>query len=146
MLYGLPCMTGLFAMWWPVGLQIPIFLNGIIGITQNLLFRQPWFRAICGIQPLGVMRSAQGPTKINRGPPVEEPAPKGFVGTVRRLHNDGLRQSRQKKRGKGSGGNVHLSTSRGRSEYALAWLAWSPLFLAIWNMAMYSLGSVLCKL
>lgn len=82
-------------MWWPVGLQIPIFLNGVFAITQNILFRQPWFRTLCGIQPLGVVRTIEGPTSVNRGPKAAKAEPKGFVDSLKTVYNEAVEQGKK---------------------------------------------------
>ena len=82
-------------MWWPVGLQIPIFLNGIFAITQNILFRQPWFRNFCGIQPLGVLRKSEGPISVNRGLKSAKPESKGFADSLKTAYNEAVEQGRK---------------------------------------------------
>ena len=94
-LYVLPALTGFFAIWWPVGLQIPIFLNGIFAITQGSLFRQAWFRRFCNIQPLGQMRSSAEAITLNRGPQAAKAAPKGFVGSIKRAYEETVEQGRK---------------------------------------------------
>ena len=94
-LYFLPALTGLFAIWWPVGLQIPIFLNGIFAITQGSLFRQPWFRKLCNIQPLGKMRSSAEAFTLNRGPQAAKPAPKGFMDSIKRTYQETVEQGKK---------------------------------------------------
>ena len=97
-------------MFWPVGLQIPIFLNGIFAITQNVLFRQPWFRRLCGIQPLGVVRTLEGPTSVNRGPKAAKPGPKGLVDSMKTVYKEAVDQ------GKRFSGGSAKATAPGRTD------------------------------
>ena len=86
--YLLPLVSGFFAIWWPAGLQIPILLSGFFAVSQNMLFRQAWFRNMCDIQPLGVMRDAQKAMGVNRGPAVAKPKPKGIVESLKTAGSD----------------------------------------------------------
>lgn len=94
--YVLPLATGSLATLWPVGLQIPILLNGILACSQNILFRQLWFRRLCRIQPLGVMRTAEeGPTSVNRGPKPAKPGPKGFRDSMKKVYTEAIEQGKK---------------------------------------------------
>ena len=47
----MPVLTGVFSAFWPAGMQLPIFMGAIFALTQAMMFRQPWFRNLFGMQP-----------------------------------------------------------------------------------------------
>ena len=104
--YVVPLVTGCLATFWPVALQIPILINGILAFSQNFLFRQLWFRRLCGIQPLGVIRT-EGRTSVNRGPKPAKPGPKDFRGSMKKVYTDAIEQGK-----KVTGGDSNAQAAR----------------------------------
>ncbi len=78
-------MTGVFACFWPVSLQMIVFLNGFFQGLQNLLFRLPWFRNLVRIQPRGVVKMIE-PTEMNMGR--KDNRPKDFRGWVSHTYSE----------------------------------------------------------
>lgn len=66
-LYVLPTITGVFASFWPGGLQLTIFVTSFLSMIQATAFRQPWFRNILGIHPLPSPASLKPKTQAYAG-------------------------------------------------------------------------------
>lgn len=95
LLFGIPGITAFFSLFWPLGLQIAMLLNGIFAITQNVLFRQPWFRSLCRIQPTGVIPTRDGPQTFNRGPKPGKEASKNMMESLKTAYSETLAQGKQ---------------------------------------------------
>lgn len=104
--YFLPALSGIFAIWWPAGLQIPIFTSGLLSMVQAYLFGRPWFRNFFGMQPVHAKKvepSGYGGT-INTGDQGTEK--KGVVGDLKQAYADAV------KRGKAMTGEDAVSKRR----------------------------------
>lgn len=61
MLYVMPLFGGGILLIYPALMQLAFSFTAVLGLVQSSLFRQPWVRDICGIQPLPTKNS---PAKV----------------------------------------------------------------------------------
>ena len=133
MTYGLPTVTGVFALAWPGAMQLTFFATSALSMIQAALFRNPSFRQWLGIYPLPVRpitpttggsetpkTTYDGTMTMYQAPNVAAPATeqkKGLIGgamsEIRGMKTEALK-SMQKVVGKSS------ATSHGRRKRAAA--------------------------
>ena len=96
----LPSITGIFALFWPAGLQVAIAFGGFLAMGQGWILRRPWFRHFLQMQPLP--RSKRPITTsdykgtINTGQVAAgKQEKKGLLGGMKSAYSDLVKQGRE---------------------------------------------------